>query len=259
MSAAPALRLDDVRYAYPGAASPAVDGVTFDLPRGASMALLGPNGAGKSTLLDLLLRWKTPAAGCIELAGRPLESYARTELGRTVSLVPQGEVARFAFTLREYVLFGRAPHVAALAMPGEEDERAAEAALCDVGLAALADRDVGTLSGGERQLLLLARAMAQRTPLMLLDEPTSALDPANTARVAGILRTLRERGTTLLWTTHDPSFAAAEATHAALLRAGRLLAAGPADEVLSADALTALYGTPLRTLRHEGRTLVYAP
>ena len=172
MNNAPALRLDGVTYAYPGVASPTVDGVTFDLPRGASMALLGPNGAGESTLLDLLLRWKTPAAGRIELAGRPLESYARTELGRAVSLVPQGEVARFAFTLREYVLFGRAPHVAALAMPGEEDERAAESALHDVGLAGLADRDVGTLSGGERQLLLLARAMAQRTPLMLLDEPT---------------------------------------------------------------------------------------
>lgn len=257
--AVPALRLDGVTYAYPGASRPAVDGVSFDLPRGASLALLGPNGAGKSTLLDLLLRWKAPSAGRIELAGRPLESCTRTELGRAVSLVPQGEVARFAFTLREYVLFGRAPHVAALAMPGPEDEEAADAALRDVGLDALAGRDVGTLSGGERQLLLLARAMAQRTPLMLLDEPTSALDPANTARVAGILRTLRGRGTTLLWTTHDPSFAAAEATHAALLRAGRLLAAGPAEAVLSADALTALYGTPLHTLRHAGRTLVYAP
>lgn len=256
---APALRLDGVTYAYPGAAHSAVDGVTFDLPRGAAMALLGPNGAGKSTLLDLFLRWKTPSSGRIELAGRPLETFSRAELGRTVSLVPQGETARFAFTLREYVLFGRAPHVAALAMPSPDDEAAADAALRDVGLAALADRDIGTLSGGERQLLLLARAMAQQTPLMLLDEPTSALDPANTARVARILRTLRERGTTLLWTTHDPAFAAAEATHAALLRAGRLLAVGAAETVLAADALTALYGTPLRTLRHDGHTLVYAP
>lgn len=256
---APALRLDGVTYTYPGAACPAVDAVSFDLPRGASMALLGPNGAGKSTLMDLLLRWKAPATGRIELDGRSLEGYGRAELGRAVSLVPQEEASRFAFTLREYVLFGRAPHVAALAMPSADDEAEAEAALRDTGLWELADRDVGTLSGGERQLLLLARAMAQRTPLMLLDEPTSALDPANTARVAAILCSMHERGTTLLWTTHDPSFAAAQATHVALLRQGRLLAVGPAEHVLTAETLTELYGTPLRTLRHDGRTIVYAP
>ncbi len=254
---APALSLSSVSYTYPGAAAPALDGVTFDLPRGASLALLGPNGAGKTTLMDLLLRWKTPTSGTIDLAGRPLSAYARADLGRAVSLVPQGETARFAFTLREYVLFGRAPHVAALAMPTAEDESAAAAALRDTGLDGLADRDVSTLSGGEHQLLLLARAMAQRTPLMLLDEPTSALDPANTARVAHILRALRDRGTTLLWTTHDPSLAAAEATHVALLRSGRLLASGPTLATLTAETLTALYSTPLRTLRHSGRLLVY--
>ena len=258
MSAPAALRLEGVTYAYPGAARPAVDDVTFEVPRGASLALLGPNGAGKSTLMDLLLRWKTPDAGRIELDGRPLEGYGRSELGRAVALVPQEEASRFAFTLREYVLSGRAPHVAALAMPSLRDEAEAEAALREVGLGELAGRSVGTLSGGEHQLLLLARAMAQRTPLMLLDEPTSALDPANTARVASILRTLHGNGTTLLWTTHDPSFAAAEATHAALLRQGRLLAVGPAERVLTAEALTGLYGTPLRTLRHDGRTIVYA-
>lgn len=255
----PALSLSSVTYTYPGASAPALDSVTFDLPRGASLALLGPNGAGKSTLLDLLLRWKTPTSGTIHLDGRPLDSYARADLGRAVSLVPQGETSRFAFTLREYVLFGRAPHVAALAMPSARDEAAAESALRATGLLPLADREVPTLSGGERQLLLLARAIAQETPLMLLDEPTSALDPANAARVARILRDLHDRGTTLLWTTHDPSFAAAHATHAVLLRAGRILAAGPAADTLSADTLTTLYSTPLRTLLHAGRLLVYAP
>ena len=255
----PALRLDGVTYAYPGVARPAVDAVSFEVPRGSSMALLGPNGAGKSTLMDLLLRWKMPDAGNIELAGRPLESFTRAGLGRAVSLVPQEEVSRFAFTLREYVLFGRAPHVTALAMPSARDEAEAESALREVGLGALADRGVGTLSGGERQLLLLARAIAQRTPLMLLDEPTSALDPANAARVASILETLHGNGTTLLWTTHDPSFAAAHATHVALLRKGRLLSVGPSARVLTAETLTDLYGTPLRVLRHEGRTIVYAP
>ena len=254
---APALSLTSVSYTYPGAPSPALDSVTFDLPRGASLALLGPNGAGKTTLMDLLLRWKTPTAGRIDLDGRPLAAYTRRDLGLAVSLVPQGETSQFAFTLREYVLFGRAPHVAALAMPSADDEAAADAALRDTGLLPLADRDVSTLSGGEHQLLLLARAIAQQAPLMLLDEPTSALDPANTARVAHILRSLHDRGTTLLWTTHDPSFAAAEATHVALLRSGRLLASGPTAPTLTAETLTALYNTPLRTLRHDGRLLVY--
>ena len=254
---APALTLSSVSYTYPGAPSPALDSVTFDLPRGASLALLGPNGAGKTTLMDLLLRWKTPTSGTIHLDGRPLDSYSRVALGHAVSLVPQGETSQFAFTLREYVLFGRAPHVAALAMPSADDEAAADDALRDTGLLPLADRDVSTLSGGEHQLLLLARAMAQQTPLMLLDEPTSALDPANTARVAHILRTLHDRGTTLLWTTHDPSLAASEATHVALLRSGRLLASGPTLPTLTAESLTSLYNTPLRTLRHDGRLLVY--
>jgi iron complex transport system ATP-binding protein len=233
--------------------------LSFQVEKGELIGCIGPNGAGKSTLLDLLLRWKTPTSGTIRLDGRPLDAYTRTDLGRAVSLVPQGETSRFAFTLREYVLFGRAPRVAALAMPSARDEAAAESALRGTGLLPLADREVPTLSGGERQLLLLARAIAQETPVMLLDEPTSALDPANSARVARILRDLHDRGTTLLWTTHDSSFAAAHATHAVLLRAGRILAAGPASTTLTADALTALYSTPLRTFRHDGRLLVYAP
>lgn len=257
-SAAPIiLQFCDVTYTYPGAARPAIDHLTLSLPRGARMALLGPNGAGKSTLMDLALRWKIPASGHIELAGRPLEAHTRAERGCALSLVPQDETSQFPFTLREFVLFGRAPHIAALAMPSADDEAATSAALRDTGLESLAHRSVGTLSGGERQLLLLARAMAQQTPLMLLDEPTSALDPANTAKVEHILRTLQSRGTTLLFTTHDPSLAARLSTHAALLKAGRLLSSGSSDAVLTAEALTALYDTPLRTLRHDGQTLVY--
>lgn len=248
-------RLCGVEYRYPGAAADALAGVDLELPDEACVALLGPNGAGKSTLLDLLLRWKRPTRGRIWLKGRPLEEWGNP--GREMALVPQREPSEFQFTLLEYVLFGRTPHLAGLGMPRREDEAAAAAALEAVGLGAAAERTVGALSGGEHQLLLLARAMAQGTPLLLLDEPTSALDPANTARVEEIVRRLRREGKTLYFTTHDPALAASLATHAVLLQSGRVLAAGAAETVLTGANLSRLYGTPMDIERRGGRVAVW--
>lgn len=252
-----ACTISNVSYSYPNAPEPALEAFNLKIPQGCSMALLGPNGAGKSTLMDILLTWKAPMQGDVLLFGKPLESYRRKEIGRMVSLVPQDENSNFAFTVLDYILFGRAPYLGDMAQPRAEDIDIAGDALRQVGLTAFSSRPVTSLSGGEHQLLLLARAIAQRPKLMLLDEPTSALDPANTARVLKILGELHEQGMTLFFTTHDPSMAAEAATHVAMLKAGRLLAAGPLTETMTPELLTLLYDTPMATLSHDGKMLVY--
>lgn len=247
----------DVTFNYPNADVSALDTFSLDIPQGSSMALLGPNGAGKSTLMDILLTWKQPDKGQVLLFDKPLSSYSRKEMGKTVSLVPQDENSNFAFTVLDYVLFGRAPYLGDMAQPKKEDLDIASDALQQVGLVSFAGRPVTSLSGGEHQLLLLARAIAQRPRLMLLDEPTSALDPANTAKVLHILKNLHKRGMTLFFTTHDPSMAAETATHVAMLKSGKLLASGPLEEVMTAPLLSSLYDTPMDTIRHQGKMLVF--
>lgn len=251
-----AYSINGVTYTYPGRERPAVTDLDIGIPEGLTTVLLGPNGAGKSTLMDLLLRWRKPDTGSIELFDKPLESYGRKELGRTVSLVPQEEGSRFSFTVIEYVLFGRSPYVHELASPDEGDVRIAREALERVGIDHIAHRAVTTLSGGEHQLLLLARALAQQPSVLLLDEPTSSLDPGNTARVITILRQLSDRGITLFFTTHDPSVAAACAHHVVMMRGGRKLFSGPTRESLTSALLTELYGTPMETFLHGPHVVV---
>jgi iron complex transport system ATP-binding protein len=250
------LRLSAVSFRYPGAELPALDGVSIDLSSGSSTAVLGPNGAGKSTLLDICLGWRRPGSGSIHLAGRELSRYGRQEMGTWMSLVPQNERVRFDYTVLEYLLLGRTPYLHQLEMPGEKDLDIAMQALRTVGLPELAHRSAGKLSGGEHQLLLVARALVQQPRILVLDEPTSQLDPANRRRITGILHRLNSEGKTLLFTTHDPSLAAELATDAVLLKSGRVSAAGKSGEILTGRNLTRLYDIPMRVVKVEGATVV---
>lgn len=252
-----ACTISGLSFRYQNAKTPALDSFSLEIPKGSSMALLGPNGAGKSTLMDIMLRWKTPTDGTITLFGHPLQSYSRKEMGRLVALVPQDENSNFAFSALDYVLFGRAPYLGDIAQPRQEDIDIALDSLRQVGLSSFAERPVTSLSGGEHQLLLLARAIAQRPRLMLLDEPTSALDPANTAKVLAILTRLHDQGMTLFFTTHDPSMAAETATHVAMLKDGRLLSSGTMQKTMTAESLSELYDTPMATLSHDSKLFVY--
>ncbi len=251
-----AYRLHSVAFTYPLASFPAIDHLSLSIPEGRTTALLGPNGAGKSTLMDILLRWKKPDSGTVLLFGKPLEQYSKIELGQSVALVPQEESSRFAFNVLEYVLFGRSPYLHQLATPSAEDIKLSIEAIREVGLGQCVNRSVTTLSGGEYQLLLLARALAQGARLLLLDEPTSSLDPGNTAMVVRILKKLASRGITLFFTTHDPSIAAELAQHVAMLRDSTLLYSGETAEALTPELLSELYHTPMQTFTHAGRLLV---
>lgn len=251
-----AFHLEKVSFTYPLREVPALHTLSLSVPEGKTTALLGPNGAGKSTLMDILLRWKKPDSGTVFLMGKPLATYSKNEMGQTVALVPQEESSRFSFSVLEYVLFGRSPYLHQLATPSPNDIRIAIKSVKEVGLEHVVNRSVTTLSGGEYQLLLLARALAQGPRVLLLDEPTSSLDPGNTAMVVRILKNLASRGITLFFTTHDPSIAAELADHVAMLKSSALLYSGEMKKALTPERLSLLYGTTMETYRIGDRLLV---
>jgi iron complex transport system ATP-binding protein len=249
-----ALTLDKVFYTYPSGTK-AIQELSLEIERGSTVALLGSNGAGKSTLLDMLLSWKK--ANGIQLFKKELSTYGRKELGRIIALVPQSEQYNFSFSVLDYTLFGRAPYLTEMGSPKALDVKIAYEALETVGLGTFAKRSITSLSGGEHQLLLLARSIAQQSEILLLDEPTSALDPANRQKVIAILKDLHERGKTLLFTTHDANLAYELATHVAMLRKGKMLCFGKKEEVVTSENLTTLYDTPITVCKIGDRTLIY--
>ena len=251
-----ALALRGVRFAYTAGGPEVLRDVTLDVPAGSITALLGPNGSGKTTLLWLMLGLLDPRAGTIHVAGRLREHYSRRELSRQVGLVPQDEPVAFDLSVLEFVLLGRAPYLGLLELPSAADRGRAHEALATIGISALAHRAVPSLSGGERQLATIARALVQQSQILLSDEPTAHLDLANTRRVLDVMRGLGREGRTLVFTTHDPNLAAAIADHVVLLREGRILAAAATAEALTAAALSATYGVAVEIAEVRGRPLV---
>ena len=252
----PAIILKDVSFAY-GPEKPAfMHRISLELPGRAVIAILGPNGSGKTTMLHLLLGRLIPSEGELLLSGRLRSRIPTRELKRLIGLVPQEETIPFDLSVLEYVLLGRAPHLGLLELPGEQDRRTARDALDTAGLGALEHRSVTSLSGGERQLTAIARALTQETSMLLLDEPTSHLDLANTRRVLKVMRRLRQRDQTVLFTTHDPNTAAAVADHVILLRGGEVLAAAPLREAFTPENLSLTYGVEVEVLRIGNRSLV---
>ncbi len=246
------LEVRSVSFSYPGCA-PVLRGVSLRLERGAIAAILGPNGSGKSTLLDLCLGWRKPAVGVVLVDGTPVEHLGRAERGRRLSLVPQRENVRFDFLVLDCVLLGRAPHLRPLQAPGDRDRMIARKALSTVGIAGLAGRSTATLSGGEYQLMLIARSLAQEPSVLLLDEPGSHLDPGHRLRIMRTLKGLSRQGIGVLLTSHDPQGAAAVADTVHLLRGGRVRSSGSPRDVLTASALRSAYGVPFRVRWSGGR------
>ncbi len=230
--------------------------ITLDIPAGTTTALLGPNGSGKTTLLSILLGILTPQEGQVYINGQLRDRYGRREMSRLIGLVPQQEFFPLGFSVLDYVLLGRAPYLELLERPGPDDYEAAEQALAKVGLGALRDRAVPSLSGGERQLAMVARALAQGPRILLMDEPTSHLDLGNRRRVLDMIRALADGGVTVILTTHDPNAAASVARHAVLMRQGQVIASDSVDKALTTDNLTAVYGVLVQVTRLDGRLVI---
>ncbi|MHC1740492.1 MAG: ABC transporter ATP-binding protein [Anaerolineaceae bacterium] len=252
----PLLKFDSISYTYPTGKSPVMQALNLTINRGTITAILGPNGAGKTTLLHLALGWLHPSSGAVILDEKPLHSYSRRELGRWMGLVPQNESTPFDYSLLEYVLLGRTPYLEPLSMPDANDLEISSQKLTEVGLADLANRTMPSLSGGERQLVLVARALAQQPKLLFLDEPTSHLDLSNKSKLVHLLRKLQEQGVTIVFTTHEPDVASALATHLVLMRKGEVLQTGPADQVMNGKSLSELYHLPIQVEIIDGKRIV---
>ena len=229
--------------------------VSLDVARGETLAVLGGNGAGKTTLLRTLLGLIPSLHGAVEIDGAPVARLSPVERARRVAYVPQQHAPPFAFTVSEAVMMGRAARLATFARPGAADRAAVEAALQRLGIGALADRAVTEISGGERQLTLIARALAQEAPMLVLDEPTASLDFGNRARVLAELDRLRESGLSIVFSTHEPEHALAHADHALLLAGGRALASDAVARALTAENVTRLYGIPVDLVHVGGRSV----
>jgi iron complex transport system ATP-binding protein len=223
-------------------------GLDVALSTGEVLALLGPNGGGKTTLLKTLLGLLKPKAGEVLLGGKPLDNYSISERARVVAYVPQVHISTFAFTVETVVLMGRTAHGSLFSRPSGQDRAVAHAALERFGIAALASRPYTMISGGERQLVLLARALAQEPQFIVLDEPTASLDFGNQGKVMREIRALAKSGHGVLFTTHDPNHALRAADRAYLLREGTRIADGPVATVLNREQLEALYRATVERL-----------
>ncbi len=223
-------------------------GLDVALATGEVLALLGPNGGGKTTLLKTLLGLLRPLAGEVRLGERRLADYSMQERARILAYVPQVHVGTFAFTVETVVLMGRTVHGNLFSRPSARDRDVAHGALARFGIERLAERPYTMISGGERQLVLLARALAQEPQFVVLDEPTASLDFGNQGKVMSEIRALAKSGHGVLFTTHDPNHALRAADRAFLLRDGTRIGEGPVAEVLDRTRLEALYGAPVERL-----------
>lgn len=234
----------DLCYAYHQ--EQVLHGVSLDVPEGTFCALLGRNGSGKTTLLHCLCGILHPQQGQVFVQGLPVDGQDHSYRARCMSLVPQESGQAFPFTVLDMVLMGRNPHLKGCAQPGPGDQEIAWQALQILKAEHLAYRRVNQISGGERQLAIVARALAQQTPVMLLDEPSNHLDFHNQYRLLyQILDLCRERNISILATMHDPNTVAAVADQVVLLQAGQVTGQGNAEEMLTQQNLSSLYGLPI--------------
>jgi iron complex transport system ATP-binding protein len=233
---------DNVSFRYAPGAPLVVDGVTVRFADGALAGILGPNGSGKTTLLRLLSGTRSPTRGRVWLGQRPLAQLSRREAARQIAVVPQETELAFEYRAIEIVLMGRHPHLGVFTVEGPDDLRIAEEAMAATGTHHLSERQFHELSGGEKQRVVIAAALAQSASLLLLDEPTASLDLGYQLEIAALLSRLNhDRGVTMAISTHDLNLAASICRELILMRGGRVLAAGPTREVLTADNIRRLY------------------
>jgi cobalamin transport system ATP-binding protein len=236
-----------------------VDDVDLELAPGEWVTLIGPNGAGKSTLLRAIAGLVS-FGGAIELDGEPLQGLRRRDVARRLAFVPQSPLLPPDMTVREYVLLGRTPHIGPFGSESRRDVAAARRALERLELGPFSERRLHTLSGGEQQRVVLARALAQEAPLLLLDEPTTALDIGRQQQALELVVELREQGPlTVLSAMHDLTLALQYGDRLALLSAGRLVAAGAPEEIATESLLAEHYGADVQVITNGNGPVAVVP
>jgi ABC-type cobalamin/Fe3+-siderophores transport system ATPase subunit len=238
------ISVEQITAGYNGKA--VISDISLEVESGEVLCLLGANGSGKTTLFRTILGLMRPMAGIICVDGENIAHWPRQRLAKTLGYVPQAHTPPFAYCVRDVVLMGRSVHSGAFSAPGRRDLAIAEEALDRMGILRLANQRYTELSGGERQLVMIARALAQQTKVLVLDEPTSNLDFANQVLVLRHVKELAESGLGLLMTTHYPDFAFLCASRVALMKQGRIIAFDRPEDTLTQASLEEAYETPLR-------------
>ena len=233
----------DVEYVYPVNNRKALGGVSLRLEEGEVLCILGPNGAGKSTLLNCMTGLLKPSRGSIKLSGQELSSLPPREIAKVVGYVPQSHTPSFSYTVLHFTMMGRAQHIGAFQKPKEADEEAAMDALKQLSIEQMAERPYTEISGGERQLAIIARAITQQPKALLFDEPTAHLDYGNQHRILRLIRSLAAKGYGIIITTHNPDHALLLGGKAAILDRNGTLAYGEGAEIITEARLRDIYKT----------------
>lgn len=251
------LRAENIGFAY--GAAPILNDVSFDIAKGELVSVLGPNGCGKTTLLKILLGILTPTAGSVFLNDVEIQDIGRKRFARQVAYVPQVHAASFSYTVMDVVMMGRMPHKNFFSVFSDEDEQAAVGALRKTGILHLKDKSYTRISGGERQLTLIARALAQGARIFILDEPLNGLDYGNQLKLLEQLHGLCGDGYTFVKSTHFPDHAFWVSDHVVMLKDGLVYTDGPPRDVITRESLYALYGANVMVLPYAENFRICIP
>jgi len=244
------IEVKDASFAYHGR-DYIWENVNLTVAQGDSVCILGANGCGKTTLFNCIAGNFKLASGSIRIDGKPIESYSVTELAKTIGIVYQEHSVAFPYTSLEVVRMGRTPYLGMFQTPGQEDTDMAYGIMEEMGIAHLAEKPYSRISGGQRQLVLIARTLCQTPKAILFDEPTSHLDFRNQALVMKTLRNLSDRGMTIIMTSHSPAHAWQVSNKTVLMGKGGIIAQGAPREVMSAENLEKTYGVKVKIHRSE--------
>ncbi|MDD2421493.1 MAG: ABC transporter ATP-binding protein [Heliobacteriaceae bacterium] len=244
--------VESLCFNYPGQPN-LLNGISFSVAKGDVLCLLGPNGTGKTTLLRCLLGINKMKQGKIRIGGRDSTSLTPKELARAVAYVPQATTSVFPYEVLDMVLMGRNPHLKAIATPTPRDKEIAQAALADVGISHLAKKPFSEISGGERQLVLIARALAQQSAWLIMDEPTASLDYGNQTRILKIINELARAEFAIIMTSHFPNHAFLACNKVAIMKGGKILAIGNPDEIVTDTSLSDLYAARIKVVSAQIR------
>ncbi|QGP93959.1 putative ABC transporter ATP-binding protein [Neomoorella glycerini] len=243
------LTLKDVTCGYWGRA--VVSGVSMEVESGEIMCLLGPNGSGKTTLFKTILGLIKPQAGEILFGGENICDWSQARIARVMGYIPQAHTPPFPFKVLDVVLMGRTAHLGIFAVPSPEDKEIVQEAMAALNISHLQDRVYTEISGGERQLVLIARALAQQPQVLIMDEPTSSLDFGNQVMVLSHIKRLAHTGLAIIMASHFPDHALLYASKVMLLKKGQVYSLGRPEETVTEENLKSLYGVDVKIIRAE--------
>ena len=252
------MHIEDLHFSYGD--REVLKGISFDTQYGEFISVLGPNGVGKSTLFRCMLGLMKPSSGTVCVNGEDISGLPAVELSRRMAYIPQSHNPLFNFSVLDMVLMGTTSQINRFASPGKQQEKLALAALERMGIMHLKDRGCANISGGERQLVLIARAIAQQAKILVMDEPSANLDFGNKIRVMKTVKSLTEDGYTIIQSTHDPDQAYFYSDKILALHGGKILACGSPQETMNETMISTLYGVDVEVCSmHNDRVRVCVP